>query len=238
MIIKHGFRLVGGPLTSELFGELLNKIMNMKRIKGKLILVGVSTTAMVAMGVASAQVVDQGLSPASNTYRSYQDASLARDSGLNKPLNLLNDFYPAITVTITDHDNVRRRPDVQEDDLKIIANPSLAYRTNIGRHQFYAAYTGTYTFHQDLEQEDAKSNVVSAKLGLDLTRRWDVDVFASLGDSFENRGVSGGREFNQFINNGIDSGPEKVDFLSYGADLIFGRKIGVLTGVLGYEYFE
>ena len=71
-----------------------------KRIKGKLILLG--ATMMAAMTAAvSAQVAGNGLPPASNTYRAYQDASLARDSGLNRPLDLLNDFYPAITVTIT-----------------------------------------------------------------------------------------------------------------------------------------
>ncbi len=211
--------------------------MMINRIKGKLILVGITSAVVTAPG-ASAQVADRGLSPASNTYRSYQDASLARDSGLNQPLELLNDFYPAITVEVSSHDNVRRRSDFSESDVRVDVSPSLAYRTNIGRHQFYAAYTGTYTYHQDLEQEDAQSNALSAKLGLDLTRRWDLDLFASVGESFEERGVSGGRQFNQFINNGIDSGPERVDFLSYGADLAFGRKIGVLTGVLGYEYSE
>lgn len=221
----------------RLVGESLIIKMMINRIKGKLILVGVTSAFVTAPG-ASAQVADQGLSPASNTYRSYQDASLARDSGLNQPLNLLNDFYPAITVEVTSHDNVRRRSDFNESDVRLAVSPSLGYRTNIGRHKFYAAYTGTYTFHQDLEQENAESNVVSAKLGLDLTRRWDLDLFASVGESFEERGISGGRQFNQFLNNGIDSGPERVDFLSYGADLIFGRKIGVLTGVLGYEYTE
>jgi len=211
--------------------------MNIKRIKGRLILVGTSLSLAAATGV-SAQVSDRGISPASNTYRSYQDASVARDSGLNQPLDLLNDFYPAIAVTITDHDNVRRRSDFQEQDLLVVAQPSLGYRTNIGRHKFYAAYNGTYTFHQDLEQENAESNTVNAKLGLDLSRQWDVDVFAGYGDSFEQRGISGGRAFNQFTNNGIDSGPENTEFLSYGADLIFGRKIGTLTGVLGYEYSE
>lgn len=211
--------------------------MNIKRIKGELILFG-AVMAMAITTEVSAQVVDNGLSPASNTYRAYQDASIARDSGLNQPLNLLNDFYPAITVTITDHDNVRRRPDFQEEDLKIVVTPSLGYRTNIGRHQFYAAYTGTYNFHQDLTQEDAESNRVSAKLGLDLSRRWDLDVFASYGDGFQPRGISGGREFNQFSGNGFDSGPENVEYLNYGADLIFGRKIGIIAAVLGYEYSE
>jgi len=218
-------------------GESLNNKMKMKRIKGKLILVGINSM-FVGAPIASAQVANLGLTPPPNTVRSFQNASIARDSNLNQPLDLLNDFYPAITVTIADHDNVRRRPGVQESDLKIVARPSLGYRTNIGRHKFYAAYNGTYTFHDDLTQEDSESNLLSAKLGLDLTRRWDVDVFASIGDGFERRGASGSREFNQFDANGIDSGPESVEYLSYGADLIFGRKIGDLQGVVGYEYSQ
>jgi hypothetical protein len=211
--------------------------MNKNRIKGKLILVGASIATVMTMGV-SAQVFDQGLSPASNTYRAYRDASLARDSGINQPLNLLNDFYPAISVTISQHDNARRRPDIQEKDLKMVAMPNIAYRTDLGRHRFYAAYSGTYTFHKDLSQEDAESNMLNAELGLDLTRRWDVDLFGSVGESFSERGTSGGREFNQFVGNGFDSGPERVESLRYGADLVFGRKIGVLQAVLGYEYTQ
>ena len=224
-------------LLLGLVGEPSDNNMIINRIKGRLILVAAG--GVLAMTTqAHAQVADSGLSPASNTYRAYQDASIARDSGINQPLDLLNDFYPAISVTISDHDNVRRRPDVQEDDLKIVARPSLGYRTSIGRHQFYASYSGTYVFHQDLTQEDAESNNLSAKLGLDLTRRWDLDVFASYGDSFEERGVSGGRSFNQFADNGVNSGPEGIEFVSYGADLAFGRKIDVVTAVLGYEYRE
>ena len=193
---------------------------------------------MVGVNQAIAQVSTKGLSPPANTFRSYQDASIVRDSGLNQPLDLLNDFYPAIEVTVTDHDNVRRRPDFDESDLKIVASPSLAYRTNLGRHKFYAAYNGVYTFHQDIEQEDAEANTFIANAGLDLSRRWDINLFGGFGDTFEERGISGGREFSRFANNGINSGPEEVEYRSYGADLIFGRKIGVLTGVLGFEHFE
>ena len=209
--------------------------MKLERIKGKLILASLSFTAL---GTAVGQVSEKGLPPASNTHKSYNNASIARDSGLNQPLNLLNDFYPAIEVSIADHSNVRRRPDFDEDDIKIIARPSLAYRTNIGRHQFYAAYHGTYTFHQDLTQEDAESNSVDAKLGIDLSRRWDIDVFGGFGEGFEQRGISGSREFNAFTNNGIESGPERVQSHHYGADLIFGRKTGIITAVLGYEHSE
>lgn len=210
--------------------------MTINRIKGKLVLA--SLTLGSTSPIVFAQVADRGLSPPSNTSRSYQDASIARDSGLNQSLDLLSDFYPAIEVTLTDHDNVRRRPDFDEEDLKLTVLPSLAYRTNIGRHQFYAAYNGTYTFHDEIDQEDASSNQLNARLGLDLARRWDVTVFGGFGDSFEERGISGGREFNRFANNGINTGPEKIDYLNYGADLIFGRKTGIVTAVLGYEYSE
>lgn len=241
LVLKNlnNFKLVAMKFEflQSLVGELLDNKMNIKRIKGWVILGGGSVVLSMA-GSVSAQVADQGLSPASNTYRSYQDASLARDSNLNRPLDLLNDFYPALSVTISDNQNVRRRTDFDEDDLKIVATPSLAYRTNLGRHQFYAAYTGTYTFHQDLTQEDAEAHVLNASLGLDLTRRWDLDLFASYGDSFEERGISGSRAFNQFNGGGIDSGPESIEYVRYGADLIFGRKIGVVTAVLGYEYVE
>lgn len=210
--------------------------MTTKRIKGKLVL------ASIALGLGNsvllAQVVDRGLSAPSNTAQAFQGGSIARDSGLSQPLDLLNDFYPAIAVVISDHDNVRRRPDFDEDDLKITILPSLAYRTSIGRHQFYAAYNGTYTFHDEITQEDSTSNRFDGSLGLDVSRRWDVNVFGGFGDGVEERGVSGGREFNRFGNNGIGNGPEKIDYVRYGADLIFGRKIGVVTAVLGYEYNE
>lgn len=212
-----------------------NKKMKL-RIKGKLILVGVATTLFT--GTVGAQVSTKGLSPAANTYRSYQDASIARDSGLSQPLDLLNDFYPSIEVTISDHDNVRARPGLDEEDLKIVARPALAYRTNLGRHQFYVAYNGVFTFHDDLEQEDAQSNTFAGKAGFDLARSWDLDVFAGVGDAFEQRGVSGSRPFDPRFGDGFESGPDKVDFLSYGADLAYGRKLGKLTAVVGFEHTE
>ncbi len=208
-----------------------------ERVKGKLILLGVSGGVLVS-SQAHAQVADRGLPPAANTFKSYQDASINRASGNYQPLDLLNDFYPSIEVRIEKHDNVRSRPDFEEDDLLIVAQPSLGYRTNIGRHQFYAAYNGTFTFHDEVDQEDSESHTLNAKLGLDLTRRWDLELFGAAGESFERRGVSGGRPFDNFNNNGIDSGPESVDFVSYGADLIFGRKIGVIQAVLGYDYYS
>ncbi len=210
----------------------------MKNIRMKHIATVIGLTATVGVEVAYAQVSDKGLTPAANTYRSYQNASIVRDSGLSQPLDLLNDFYPAITVTAAKHDNVRRRPDLAEDDLKITAMPSLGYRTNLGRHKFYAAYSGVYTFHQDVEQEDAESNSVLANLGLDLSRRWDLELFGGFGDAFEERGISGGRDFVGFTGNAFNRGPEKLEYKAYGGDLIFGRKIGILKGVLGYEYVE
>ena len=193
--------------------------------------------ALIPLSVA-AQVASKGIAPASNTFRSFQDASIARDSGLNLPLDLLNDFYPAIEVTIADSDNVRRRPDLDEPDQVITAAPSLAYRTNIGRHKFYAGYTGRFTFHQDIEQEDAESHVVNASLGLDIARSWDLDLFAGYGDSFERRGISGTLPFDSIQVGGFSNGPNEVEFRNYGADLIYGRKLEKWQAVLGYEYYE
>lgn len=214
------------------------------RVKGKLIQLSAFTIAVVGIAgvvtplVVSAQVTTKGLSPASNTFRSFQDASIARDSGINQPLDLLNDFYPAIEVTVARSDNVRRRPDIDEPDQLITASPSLAYRTNIGRHKFYASYSGVFTFHEDIEQEDAESHALNARASLDLARSWDIDLFAGLGESFEQRGVSGTLPFDSFQIGGFSNGPNEVEFRSYGADLAYGRKLQKLQAVLGYERLE
>lgn len=187
-----------------------------------------------AYAQATTQVTTRGLSPASNTYRSFVDSSIVRDSRLNQPLDLLNDFYPAIEVTIAKHDNVRRRSDVQEDDLLIVAAPSLGYRTDIGRHSFYAAYSGVFTFHDELSEEDAQSNNVFARLGLDISRRWDATLLGGFGRSFEERGVSGSRPFNRFIAD-VETGPDEIGHGFYGIDVIYGQNVSPLVGVLGYE---
>lgn len=203
------------------------------RIKGKLILFSLVGLSPI---LEAQQVAEQGLPPAVNTLRSYQDASISRDSGNYQPLDLLNDFYPSIEVTLSKHDNIRRRSLTEEEDVKLTVSPALAYRTNIGRHDFYAAYQGTFTFHNDFENEDSESHRLDGRLGLDLTRRWDLQLFAGVGTTFEERGVSGSRDFFTFSNDGFGSSPDQVDFVTYGADLIFGRKIGILQGVLGYDY--
>lgn len=185
-----------------------------------------------------AQVTQQGIPPAANAFGSHTSASIARDSRLNDPLELLNDFYPSVEVTYAKHENVRRRPDVDEPDWKLIAKPELGYRTNLGRHKFYLGYSGVYTFHQNLDNENAQSNNLALKLGLDITRHWDVDVFAGVGEGFEERGVSGARQYSSLRGNGYLSSPEEVGYRRYGADLAYGRKIGILTGVLGVERGE
>ena len=202
------------------------------RIRSRLIL-GISFL-LISFSVG-AQVSSKGLTPPGNTYRSFQDGSIARDSGLNQPLDLLNDFYPAIEVVVTQSDNIRRRSDVEEDDLRVLVSPSFAYRTNIGRHQFFVGYNGSFSFHDEFDSEDVDSNVLSARVGLDFNRSWDLDVFASLGNSFEERGISGSRPFDPIVDVGLDQGPDEVDFSSYGADLVYGRKLNKFKAVLGFE---
>jgi len=68
--------------------------MKNRRIKAELILLGI--TVVLVVGEAHAGAIDQGLTLPANTNASHQSASIARDSGLSQPLDLLNDFYPAI----------------------------------------------------------------------------------------------------------------------------------------------
>lgn len=196
-----------------------------------------ASVPMLAATASHAQIASKGLPVAANTLGSFVDASIARDSGLNEQLDLLNDFYPAIEVHITDHDNVRRRSDFQEQDLKIVVLPSLAYKTNIGRHKFYVAYNGEYTYHDDLDQEDSQANSLTSKLGLDISSGWDINLFGSLGDAYEERGISGSRSYGTLVP-GADLEKDKIDFISYGADLIYGRKSSPLVAVLGIERHE
>lgn len=203
------------------------------RIKGKLILLPIMLLSPI---LNAQQVAEQGLPPAANTLRSYQDASISRDSGNYQPLDLLNNFYPSIEVTLAKSDNIRRQSDTPEEDVRLTVSPALAYRSSLGRHSFYAAYEGNFRYHEDFEQEDGESHRLDARLGLDLTRRWDLELFAGLGTALEERGVSGSRDFLTFANRGRGSSPDQVDFYSYGGDLIFGRKIGIIRGVLGYDY--
>jgi len=194
----------------------------------------IAVIAILVTVSTAAQVTTKGLSPGYNTLNSFVDASIVRDSRIDQPLDLLNDFYPAIEITISDHDNVRRRADVQEDDLKIIVAPSLSYRTDIGRHQFYVSYSGRFTYHSDIDVEDSKSNSLVSQLGLDLTRRWDLNVFAGIGNSYEERGISGSRALTAFEAS-LNIGPDEIDYYQYGADLIYGRKVSPLNAVLGFE---
>ena len=193
--------------------------------------------AAAVFSSAGAQVSQQGVSPGSNTARSFVDASIVRDSGINQPLDLLNDFYPMIQVEISKRDNIRRRSDVQEDDLRTVVAPSLGYRTNIGRHSFYAAYSGIYTYHDDFGGEDSQANSLIAQLGLDLSRSWNMNLFAGVGESFEERGVSGSRGFDQLII-GEDTGPDETEYEYYGADLVYGRNVSPLNASIGFERYE
>lgn len=184
-----------------------------------------------------AQIELKGINTAPNLAGSYNGESLPRDSGFNEPLDLLNDFYPSIEVRLQNHSNIQRRSDVENSDTKLIVSPTLGYRTNIGRHGFYAAYTGSFERHADFEQEDSNSHGVNLKLGLDLSKRWDLDLFGGLGSAREERGISGTRDFFLSVDDGVfvDQGPDRISYDNVGFDLIYGRKLGKLVAVLGYE---
>ena len=184
-----------------------------------------------------AQIELKGISTAPNLAGSYNGESLPRDSGFNEPLDLLNDFYPSIEVRLQNNSNIQRRSDVENSDTKLIISPTLGYRTNIGRHGFYAAYTGTFERHDEFTQENSNSHNINLKLGLDLSKRWDLDLFGGFGTAREERGISGTRDFFLTVEDGVfvDQGPDRIGYDNIGFDLIYGRKLGKLVAVLGYE---
>lgn len=198
----------------------------------------------IVSGEAYADITTSGVSPASNTYESFNESSLTRDAELNDSLGLLKDFYPSIGVTYAGHDNVRRRTKGNDEDNKLTVTPSLGYRTDIGRHKFYASYAGIFVRHDTYEQDDVESNLLNATLGLDVSQRFDLNLFAGFGETFEERGISGSPGFGQLsrVEDGEggyayvdDSALNEVDMEFYGADLIYGRKFSPLNAVVGFE---
>jgi hypothetical protein len=193
---------------------------------------------LMTTGVASAQVVNQGLSPASNTYQNFTDSPLTRDSRLNDTLDILDDFYPSISVSFVDSSNVRRRDAANEEsDSKWVISPALAYRSNIGRHPVYVAYSGSFSRYDEFDTEDADSTLLNARLGLDLSKRFDLNLFVGDGQSYEDRGISGSPSFERLLEIG-DIERDEVDYRFYGADLVYGRKFSPLNVVVGFEKRE
>jgi len=220
----------------------LNKLVKMEKKISNSILLGIAClTLFVGLFVISkpvaAQIELKGIDAASNLAGSFNGGSLARDSRLNEPLDLLNDFYPSIDVRFENSSNIQRSADVARSDTRVIVNPSLGYRTNIGRHEFYAAYNGQFQRHFDFTQEDSNSNDVRFKLGLDISSRWDLDLFGAVGSAREERGVSGTRDVFIATDDGVevDQGPDRISYETVGFDVIYGRKLERFTAVFGYE---
>ena len=191
------------------------------------------STLVLPLNVSS-QVEFRGINTAPNLASSFNDAPLPRASEFNQPLDLLNDFYPSIEVRAENSSNIRRRSDQSESDNRLVISPGLAYKTNLGRHAFYGAYTGNFAYHSDFSSEDSSAHDLNAKLGLDISSRWDIDLFGGIGTAREERGVSGTRD-TFFDSLGDTDDRDRINHDRYGIDLIYGRKLERLKAVLGYE---
>lgn len=189
--------------------------------------------------VANLQITNQGISPASETFRSFNDSSLTRDRHLQNALDLLADFYPSISLSYSKHDNIRRRNDIQERDSRLTIQPGLAYRNDFGRHALYLSGSAQFNSHADFDQEDTDTTALKGLLRLDLTKRFDLEVNAALSETFEERGVSGSRTLGSvgqtFNINEFDDGPDEVGIDTFGVDLIYGRGISRLNAVIGFQ---
>jgi len=152
------------------------------------------------------------------------------DNEIQDAFDMLGDFYPSIELSYTSHDNVRRRPNADEEDTVLRIKPSLEYGTKIGRHGLYLSVGADSKTHGDYESEDADALKVRGAVNLDVSKRIDVDLFASTEDTYEERGVSGTTGFVQ-----AEDGPEEVDIDSFGAEIKYGHYISPLNVVVGYE---
>lgn len=210
------------------------------KIQVTVLAVGVlAASTAVAQQTSNLVITNSGVSPASNTFRSFNESSLTRDSEIQNALDLLEDFYPSITVSWIRHDNVRRRNNSQESDTKLTIEPSIDYRHDFGRHKLFLSASGELTRHDEFDQEDAEALALRGGLTLDISKRFDLNLRASVMDTFEERGVSGSRTLGSVgqINNidELDEGPDEVSVDTIGADLVYGRGISRLNAVVGIE---
>jgi len=179
---------------------------------------------------ANTSITNAGISPASNTYRSFNDSSLTRDREIQDTFDLLDDFYPSLEVSYISHDNVRRRSGVQESDDVIRISPSVQYKGNIGRHDLYLSASASSKRHDFFEEEDASATNIRGAVRFDLTKKIDVDLSASLLSTYEERGVSGTTGFVQ-----SPDGPEEVDVDILSADFRYGTGVSRLNATVGVE---
>lgn len=206
----------------------------MNNIKKYSVVASAVLATLVSGGVnaqgANTSITNSGISPASNTYRSFNDSPLTRDRDIQNAFDLLQDFYPSIEIAYESHDNVRRRPGAQEKDDVIRIKPSLEYRTNLGRHNLYLSAAADSKKHDEFESEDVSSSNLRGALRIDVSKKIDLDLQASLLSTYEERGVSGTTGFVQ-----SPDGPEEVDIDTLGADLRYGLGISRLNASVGVE---
>ncbi len=206
----------------------MNKI-NKASALGTVVVAAVMSQNAVAQSV-NTSITNNGISTGSNTYRSFNDSPLTRDRDVQSAFDLLQDFYPAVEMSVTSHDNVRRRSNAQEEDTVITISPSVEYRTNLGRHDLYLSGAAKATMHDEFDSEDQSATNLRGNFRIDASKKIDVDLHGTLLSTYEDRGASGTNAFNE-----ITDGPEEIDINTFGADVRYGKNISRLNAVVGFE---
>lgn len=78
-------------------------------------------------------------------------------------------FYPAISVNYSSDSNVAKTPTNPVSDTSITAEPSLYYRSSIGRHGVDLSAVVKSSQFKDLSSQDVNDYAMIARLGLDIT---------------------------------------------------------------------
>ncbi len=141
-------------------------------------------------------------------------------------------FYAALGVGARRHSNVRRTANSEISDTAFVIQPELAYENDIrGRHRGRIGYAANILRHRDLDNEDVTNQSLTGALRFDLTPALEIGLFGQFNDSSEERGGSGSRTFE-------DLEPDKVETLTYGGNLIFGRPSQTFRVVVGASKSE
>jgi hypothetical protein len=152
------------------------------------------------------------------------EASTLRPAGpppLISAEDILAGFYPSVTVSATQDNNVFRTETDTESDTAVAVSPALAYITNLGRHRFTAQYRGDYVYHDKYSDSDTSDNTLRGGLALDMTDRLQGSLGAGYTEGHEARGAAGSR----FL---VPGEPDKFHETSGDAMITYGRRIATL----------
>ncbi len=103
-------------------------------------------------------------------------------------------FYPALGLAYQHSSNPRRGGGEAVSDTAWVLTPSLRYHQPVGRrNKLTLDYAGSYTYFNELDDEDSQDHRLGANLFLDLSSRFDLNLGLDYTKGHDTRGLSDSR---------------------------------------------